>query len=106
MTKYVKVWHAWSRVRRACVFRYEDLLMDFDGQAERLADFLRVDPAKPELRAVMEEYRPGQADSQDRGLHFYKGQIARFREAFTDEEKFLSRQALGDDLVRMGYDPL
>jgi hypothetical protein len=105
MTKYVDVWRAWSHVRRARVFRYEDLLTDYDDQARNLADFLGVDLAEPQLQAVMEEYRPGRADNQDRGLHFYKGRIGRFHEAFSDEEKRLSREALEGDLIRMGYDP-
>jgi hypothetical protein len=52
---------------------------------------------------VTESYRPGAADGQQ-GLHFYKGRIGRFREAYSTQEQAILREKLGPYLVKMGYE--
>jgi hypothetical protein len=52
---------------------------------------------------VIEAYRPGAAEGQQ-GLHFYKGKIGRFREAYSAEEQKILAEKLGAALKRMGYE--
>jgi hypothetical protein len=56
-----------------------------------------------EVKEILEKYRPGQAREAKDGLHFFKGQIGRFREKFSTEEQALLDQAFGPFLDRMGY---
>jgi hypothetical protein len=104
MVKYARVWEAWSKTPGALLCRYEDLLTHYDEQVEQLTGFLNLDLNIPEIRAVAEKYRPRGSESTGRGLHYYKGQIGRHHEQFTEEQKELARLALGDYLERMGYE--
>ena len=86
------------------ISRYEDLLTDYDREAAQLVDFLKLDGNNPAVRNVVEGYRPGAAEGQQ-GLHFYKGKIGRFREAYSPEEQAVLREELGPYLPRMRYEP-
>jgi aryl sulfotransferase len=100
---YVRIWEAWMKEKEVLIARYEDLLTNYDAEIERLLQFLRLDGSKPEVQEVIEKYRPGAAEGQQ-GLHFYKGKIGRFREAYTAEQQHILRDKLGTYLSKMGYE--
>ncbi len=102
MMTYVRIWEKWMRAPGVLISRYEDLLTGYDAESIRLADFLKVDHRRPDVRAVLENYRPGTADGQQ-GLHFHKGKIGRFREVYTRDEQAVLQGALAPYLPRMGY---
>jgi uncharacterized protein YbgA (DUF1722 family) len=85
------------------IARYEDLLMHYDDEIRRLLNFLSLASDSPEVQQVIEKYRPGAAEGQQ-GLHFYKGKIGRFREAYSAEQQRILQERLGTYLSRMGYD--
>ncbi|MBE7433498.1 MAG: sulfotransferase domain-containing protein [Anaerolineales bacterium] len=101
--EYVRIWEKWTAEKNVLVARYEDLLTNYEVESARLLKYLNLDAAKPEVRAVIEQYRPGANDSQQ-GLHYYKGQIGRFRDAYTTEQKRFILTKLVGYLERMGYD--
>ena len=68
----------------------------------RLVQFLKLDGSQPEVRKVVEQYRPGANDSQQ-GLHFYKGRIGRFRESYGAYEQKVMVEKFGSALAKMGY---
>jgi hypothetical protein len=86
MMEYVRIWEKWMREKNVLVARYEDLLTNYDVESAKLVEYLKLDGSKPEVRAVIEQYRPGANDGQQ-GLHFYKGKIGRFREAYTEAQQ-------------------
>jgi hypothetical protein len=100
---YVRIGEKWMAERNVLVARYEDLLTNYDVESAKLVRYLKLDEAKPEVRAVIEQYRPGANDAQQ-GLHFYKGRIGRFRDAYTSEQKRLMLAKLVGCLERMGYE--
>ncbi|HEY2982373.1 MAG TPA: sulfotransferase domain-containing protein, partial [Anaerolineales bacterium] len=99
---YVHIWDRWVHERGVLVTRYEDLLTDYMAESARVAEFLGVDGTRPEVRAVIEKYRPDAAEGQQ-GLHFYKGKMGRFREVYTGAEQRILQEKLGGYLERMGY---
>jgi len=101
---YIRIWEKWMKEKNVLTARYEDLLMDYGAESARLVDYLRLDGSKPEVRAVIEQYRPGVNDTQP-GLHFHKGRIGRFREVYTSAQINLLEEKLGGHLARMGYQP-
>ena len=103
MMEYVRIWEKWMNEKLALVARYEDLLTNYDAESSRLVDYLRLDGSRPEVRAVIERYRPGANDGQQ-GLHFYKGRIGRFRESYTAEQQVVLNNHLSSYLPRMGYE--
>ncbi|HXF86579.1 MAG TPA: sulfotransferase domain-containing protein [Anaerolineales bacterium] len=100
---YVRIWEKWMKEKDVLVARYEDLLTNYDNEVRRLLEFLRLDGSRPEVQKVIEQYRPGAAEGQQ-GLHFYKGKIGRFREAYTPEQQAILREKLGPYLPKMGYE--
>jgi hypothetical protein len=103
MMQYARIWERWMNEKNVLIARYEDLLMNYDEESARLADYLKLDGSSSQVRAVIEQYRPGANDGQQ-GLHFYKGKVGRFREAYADDQKTVLREKLSPYLERMGYE--
>jgi hypothetical protein len=103
MMEYVHIWERWMGEKNVLVARYEDLLTNYDVESAKLVDHLKLDANKPEVRAVIEQYRPGANDGQQ-GLHFYKGKIGRFRDAYTSDQQMVLLEKLSPYLDRMGYE--
>ena len=100
---YVHIWEKWMKEKKILTARYEDLLANYDAESARLVEYLQLNGSRPEVRAVIEGYRPGAGDGQQ-GLHFYKGRIGRFRESYTAEQQLILKEKLGAHLARMGYE--
>ena len=100
---YVRIWEKWIQEKDVLLARYEDLLTDYDHEVARLVQFLKLNGNSPDVQKVIGGYRPGAADGQP-GLHFYKGKIGRFREAYSAEEQAILNEKLRPYLERMGYE--
>ena len=104
MGGYVSIWQAWMNVRGIHTLRYEDLLSDYEGEVTRLLDFLGMQDAHAApVQEVIKFYRPGQVSQSNKGLHFHKGQPARFRTVLTPLQLKKANSAFGDCLEKMGY---
>jgi hypothetical protein len=99
---YVHIWEKWTNERNVLVARYEDLLMDYEAECARLADYLRLDSNRSEVRKVIERYRPEKAEDQQ-GTHFFKGKMGRFRDAYSPEQQKILAERFGALLFKMGY---
>ena len=102
--KYCVIWESWINRKSVLSARYEDLLNDYDNETTKLTDFIHLDKRNKLINDVIEKYRPGQAKEGKDGLHFFKGQIGRFRERFTLEEQKRISDKLAKYLPKMGYD--
>ena len=103
MMEYVHIWERWIGEKNVLIARYEDLLTNYDVESAKLVNHLKLDANKPEVRAVIEQYRPGANDGQQ-GLHFYKGKIGRFRDSYTSDQQMVLLEKLSPYLDRMGYE--
>jgi hypothetical protein len=103
MQDYLHIWDAWAACEPVLHARYEDLLSDYDAEANRLVAFLDLDCNRPEIQAVIERYRPEKTQPDQKGLHFSQGKIGRFRQKMSAEEQALLAQTFGPYLQRMGY---
>jgi hypothetical protein len=104
MLVYVHVWEGWLHEKNVLISRYEDLLGDYENECIRLAEHLGLDASRPDVRAVMAQYRPASAENQQ-GTHFFKGRVGRFRAAFSASEQAVLAERFGPFLTRMGYAP-
>ena len=102
ITDYIRIWEKWIREKNVLIARYEDLLTNYDGESTRLADYLGLKVDRPEVRAVIEHYRPEQAEGRQ-GTHFFKGKIGRYRDAYTPEQQKVLAERFGSFLPKMGY---
>jgi hypothetical protein len=100
--EYVHIWEKWMKEKDVLIARYEDLLTSYDSEVARLVSFLKLDPGNPDVQKVIDSYRPGAAEGQQ-GLHFYKGKIGRFRQAYSPEEQAIMNETLRPYLQQMGY---
>ncbi len=103
MMEYVRIWEEWVKEKNVLVARYEDLLVNYSEESVRLTEYLKLDGSSSEVRKVIEAYRPGANDEQQ-GLHFFKGKIGRFRDAYTEGQKEILAGKLSAYLPRMGYE--
>jgi hypothetical protein len=104
MGHYVDISEAWLQIAPALHAKYEDLLTDYDTEVNRLVDFLRIDRQNLAVQGVVEKYRPEQARNDQKGIHFSKGKIGRFRQKCTPEQQQLMAQVFGDYLDKRGYE--
>lgn len=103
MMQYVHIWEKWMNESNVLIARYEDLLTNYDEESSKLVNYLKLDRNRPEVRTVIEQYRPGVNDEQQ-GLHFFKGKIGRFREAYNNAQQQVLKEKLSVYLPRMGYE--
>lgn len=100
---YVRIWEKWMKEKNVLIARYEDLLTNYNDEVIRLVGYLKLDGSSPEVQKVIDGYRPKEAEGQQ-GLHFYKGKIGRFREAYTAEQQTILKEKMGSYLSKMGYE--
>jgi hypothetical protein len=100
---YVRIWEKWTREKNVLIARYEDLLTNYDSEATRLLGFLKLDGNRLEVQKVTDAFRPEKGEGQQ-GLHFYKGKIGRFREAYSAEQQAVLKEKMSAYLSRMGYE--
>lgn len=100
---YVRIWDRWTREQNVSITRYEDLQTDYHNEVSRLVKFLQLNGDKPEVQKVFEDYHQPVMEGQ-KGLHFNKGKIGRFRESYSQEEHAILKEKMGPYLPRMGYE--
>jgi hypothetical protein len=83
--------------------RYEDLLINYDFEIDRLIKFLKLDATDISILDVVNTYRPETAPTSQKGLHFSQGKIGRFRQKMTSEQQEIMSTVFGPYLDRMGY---
>jgi len=103
MMGYIFIYEKWINAKNVLAARYEDLLTAYDNETMRLTKFLDLDASRLEVQKVVDAYRPGLAEGQQ-GLHFYRGKIGRFREAYSVAEQAILIDKIGMYLRRMGYE--
>ena len=104
MTDYVVIWRAWMKEKNTLTTRYEDLLTDYDAEMQKLLEYLNLDANEDKYQKVIEEYRPGKAEAGQEGLHFFKGKIGRYKEAYTNAEQAQIRERFGFSIQEMDYE--
>jgi len=103
MQAHVRISEAWMRCEQALHTRYEDLLMSYDVEAQRLVDFLPLENGNPELLSIVEKYRPEKTQPDQKGLHFSHGKIGRFRQKMSEDQQETLARDFGPYLERLGY---
>ena len=103
MSEYVHISEAWMQCPHALHTRYEDLLNDYENELGKLVQFLSLDAQNPAIQAVVDKYRPQSAQRDQKGLHFSKGKIGRFRQKWNSEQQQALAERFGPYLERMGY---
>ncbi len=104
MAEYVEIWQNWIGEKHILITRYEDLLMNYDEETKKLLDYLKLDAKEEKYKKIIEEYRPGKADSEQQGLHFFKGKMGRYKEAYTNAQQAKISARFGTSLPKMGYE--
>lgn len=103
LNDYVEISKTWLACREALHTRYEDLLLDYDNEINRIIHNLNLDGEKVLLREVIENYRPFGMKSGQRGTHLVTGKIGRYKDKLTPEQQALCLQVFKPFLDEMGY---
>lgn len=100
MQEYVRISEAWLDIDEVLHTRYENFVLEYENEAQHLARFQGLDNYDA---AVIDTYRPEQASQEQKGTHFRKGKIGRYRDAWTPEQQEILAQAFHAYLKRMSY---
>lgn len=100
---YLDFARGWISSEKTFSIRYEDLLLDYQAQAENLCHHLGIDPSLKQIQEVIGNYHPGSKNKRQTGTHFVKGKIGRHKEIFSEAEIQRCDQLFGDFLSDHGY---
>lgn len=100
---YIHDWEQWNKVDGLLVTRYEDFLSNFEVEADRIIRFLGLNPMDENITSITQTNLPAGSVQGKQGTHFFKGQIGRFREKYTEEELNIFASKFGNALTKMGY---
>lgn len=96
-------WDYWINFPKILTVRYEDFLGNYEEECLRIISLLGLESTDQSVSETILKYKPNEAPQI--GTHFFKGQVGRFRDAFTDQQKSVSKNLFGDYLKRMHYEP-
>jgi len=100
---YLRIWKQWMAIDGLHSLRYEDLLANYDAESERLARFLKADPASAVAKDAIEFYRSEKGARGSKGQHFQVGEAERFRITLSPDQLKAANDAFGTYLTEMGY---
>ena len=103
MGEYVRISESWLACDQALHTRYEDFLLDYETEVNRIVDFLELDPGAVAILAVIRQYQPHKGSSDQKGTHFVKGKIGRYRQVLSLAQQQACLDAFGDYFEKMGY---
>lgn len=111
MQDYVRISEAWLGLSTVLHTRYEQLVTQYDQEAQKLIEFLALIPPngaaaetwQAQLQAIVDRYRPAAPPPEQKGLHFSQGKIGRFRQKLTPEQQARLAEIFGDYLRRLNY---
>jgi hypothetical protein len=103
--EYATIAESWIGYDLVKSTRFEDFLIHYNDESEKLAKYLGLNVATPSIQQALEKNRPAQAAQGDlRGMHFSKGRTGRFREKYTLEQQSIMNECLKSSLDRLGYE--
>ena len=103
MEKYVKIskeWLSWNKILHT---RYEDLLLDYEKETNRIIQYLELDRDSAPIKSVIQNYCPESMDPQRRGMHLVKGKIGRYKTNLSPKQQSLCMNLFRSYLEEMGY---
>lgn len=95
---------AWCAFPGTLIVRYEELVRDPMHELRRLRDHLRLNVMEAQLEEILGRYDKKRMKSNERFTMFQKGEIGRYKQVFSSEQVALANQALGPDLLALGYE--
>jgi hypothetical protein len=103
MREYIDISNTWLDCDLALHTRYENLLLNYDSEVTRILTHLRLENKSEILTTTLDQYRPEKGKSEQKGTHFVKGKIGRYKQVFTAAQQQLCLDAFGPYLEKMGY---
>jgi len=103
MVEYVEISKSWLACQQALHTRYEDLVLNYVTEANLIVDFLGLSHQDEAIKLVIHKYHPEQGRADQRGTHFVKGKLGRYREKLTDDQQRLCLKSFGNYLEMMGF---
>jgi len=96
MDFYVKVARGWLSSPRTLAVKYEDFKSNYDHEVSRIGDHLHIDLSKPQMKEVIDNYRPDKKQDNRQGLHFVKGVVGRHKTLFSESQLDLCDELFGE----------
>jgi hypothetical protein len=100
----VEIGKLWLSKAEVLHTRYEDLILQYELEADRLLKFLNI-PRTAKSEEVIKKYQPQEAQrSAQAGMHFRKGKIGRFRQVYSQEQQQECWKKFAPFLKQWGYE--
>ncbi len=101
---YLQIGMKWLESNAALHVRYEDLLLNYSTEINRLIDFLDLDQERIDFSKIIDHYRPESGQTEGKGLHFSHGKIGRFRTKLTTDQQAQIHDRLKTYIHLLGYE--
>ena len=96
MDFYVEVARGWLSSPHTLPMKYEEFKSNYDFEVSRIGDHLNIDLSKPQMKEVVDNYRPESKQQNRQGLHFVKGEVGRHKTLFSESQLELCDELFGD----------
>ena len=103
MQDYVEISKMWLQCKEALHTRYENLLLDYETEVNRIVQFLNLDHDTELINQIIDMYNPQGVKTEQRGMHLVKGKIGRYKVSLTPEQQALCLRVFQPYLEQMGY---
>lgn len=104
MQGYVEISKAWLANQTILPVCYEDLLLNYQAEVEKLLDYLSFDKHDPAVISVIEKYKPESGRRGQKGQHFAMGKIRRFVTVLNPEQQQICQKLFSPYLEQVGYE--
>lgn len=100
---YINDWAQWQKVEGIHITRYEDFLTNFENEAGQIVAYLGLDLQKKDILEIVQKNKPAGDVQAKQGTHFFKGQIGRFHEKYSEKDLAVFWDKFGQVVTKMGY---
>ena len=100
---YVRISEKWRALEEVHSLSYENFLSNYEGETQRLINFIAADENSQKVVDVLAKYHPEAKNKESKGMHFQHGKAERFRAALNADQLSQANQDLAPFLERFGY---
>jgi hypothetical protein len=104
MLTYLDIWDKWMQHKQVLHVRYEDLLTNYDLEAKKLIDFLKIDQFDHHIQTEISKFNPENTFPEQKGIHFSQGKIGRYRKKMNQADQEKMNISFMPYLKQMGYE--
>ena len=101
---WLYVWQSYTDMPRVLTVKYEDMMIDPTSITKKIEEFIGVSVNPEKREKILWKFSKNNPDSDQKGMHFNKAKIFRYKTEMPEEQKVKCQTSFGEYLGTMGYE--